>query len=245
MPEEKPKEEENPKPQTGEEEKPQDENPEPEQPEVPEEPKEAPEEDSEPIDHKAELEQLEKTKIELEKAKKKIGHLEREKEQATDTEEIDELRTEISELKETISSIKTDALKPQAEIVADQLASTEDERKHIMFHYENSIKLTGNTLQDVKNAQVLANRKVLEGRLSEAQRALRKPAAGSGQGAGRKQPAGKPIPKLSEGDQKMWTSLVGKGWKWDAQKGALMPPKGRTLAKPWYPGQALAQAPSE
>ena len=56
------------------------------------------------------------------------------------------------------------------------LSSDPDERKLILFHYQNSIKQTGVTadaiLADLENAQILANRRKLVRENSEIKRAL-------------------------------------------------------------------------
>ncbi len=54
---------------------------------------------------------------------------------------------------------------------ADQLASSDDERKLILHHYDHSIIPTGNLREDLENAYALANKNKTNARIAELQRA--------------------------------------------------------------------------
>lgn len=206
--------EETPKPQAGEE-KPQGENQ-----DAPEEkPEDEPEGGgSQSIDYKAELEREKERRIKAEKVIEKRKKIEKEEEPIEPTltqEEIDErIEQKVDERLEEKMAARD---RPRAEMMARELASSEDEAKLIMHHFDSSIKHTDNLLRDMENAQALANKGRLTAINRELKRSLKsKETAGTGAGAGQKPESGAPEPRLSAADKEF---VVKFGGKWDPKRG--------------------------
>jgi hypothetical protein len=183
------------------------------------------------IDYKAELEAKEN---ELKQAKGKIAFLEKKNVPKEDDDDL-EKRPDISEtvariVDEKVSGLRQEIIKPQAEVLARQVATSEDEAKLIMFHYENSIKSTGNLAEDISNAKALANKKRLEAKNSELVAALKaKESKGDGGGeAGQAPKVSSNRPKLSQDDEAIVSRM---GAKWDGDRKLFVLPSGRT----WSP----------
>ena len=62
-------------------------------------------------------------------------------------------------------------LSSRAELLAERLAKSSAERELILFHYNNSIISTGNIEEDIDNAFTLANKKKIQGQISELKKA--------------------------------------------------------------------------
>jgi hypothetical protein len=72
-----------------------------------------------------------------------------------------------------ISGIETRVFRNQAVAIAGRLAKSTAERDLILHHYDNSIVRTDDIEDDMAKAQALANRKRMQGTVSELQTALR------------------------------------------------------------------------
>lgn len=131
--------------------------------------------------------------------------------------------------REEASKILRGVNQGQVKTLARSLSRNEDEYNLIMFHYENSIVLTGNLQEDLENAQVLANKKRIRKELDEVQRTIQsKKDEGGGEGAGQKEQAGAPPPKLTPENQKLIQRMRA---KWDPKRKLFVTPSGRT----WNP----------
>lgn len=110
-------------------------------------------------------------KAELEAAQKRIGQAEY---------KIEELKRK--EKQHTVDEFEEEPMAPRQDsaglaALLMQISQDPSERELIMFHYENSIKKTGDSpasiLSDMENAKVLANKKRLVSENAELKRTLR------------------------------------------------------------------------
>ena len=136
--------------------------------------------EGEKVDYAAELQ---KAQTRISQAEHTIVELRRKKEpedQNVDEDVVDK------KIDERFSSLQQQLASTAIASTLASLSSDPDERKLIMFHYQNSIKPTGITpdaiLADLENAQVLANRRKLIRENSEIKRAVI--AKNNSQGAG-------------------------------------------------------------
>lgn len=149
--------------------------------------------DTEDIDFKAELEkakrQLEQSKHALKDLAYQNRELKRKKGEEKEADEDDDAPNleEIIEKKssEMEQRIRKEVSKSTARLYARSLARNPDEAELILYHYENSIRLTGNIEDDIENARLLANRKRFSADIEERDRALRaaKETAGGASGS--------------------------------------------------------------
>jgi len=180
------------------------------------------------IDYKAEFE---KEKVRREQADHTIEELKRRKKEEEEgeggdgkegmtPEEIRKIAQE--EASKTLKSIN----QGQAENLARSVATSDDEAELIIFHYKNSIVLTGNLQEDIESAQALANKKRVQKQLSEIRRTIQAKKNEAGEGGAGNPPGGEEEsePKLSENDRKIIRSG---NFKWDPKKKVFISPSGR------------------
>lgn len=116
------------------------------------------------IDFEAELEKERKrlgSKIDKERAKR----LEAEKNKGITREEVEKIT------EERFSQMEKKVLQSRAELLAERLAKSTAERDLILFHYDNSIISSNNLEEDIDNAYTLANKKKIQGQISELKKA--------------------------------------------------------------------------
>jgi len=185
------------------------------------------EEPSEDIDYTAELE---KVKTQLGKAEHRIVELKKDKKKVEEDDDFDEpvSKNELRDIiREEMQPLKKDMNRNRAQEQAQSVSQNTAERELIMFHYENSIVLTGNVEVDIENAQALANRGRMKKQLSEAHRALRSNAMkGKGAESGQKKDPVALEPKLSPENTKL---LRIANAKWDASKKGWVYPSGKII----------------
>lgn len=124
------------------------------------------EEDSggENIDFEAELEK-ERQRLGKKIDKERDKRLEAERNKGITREEAEKIADE------RISQIEKRVLRSRAELAAEKLARSQAERDLILHHYDNSIISTGNIDEDIDNAYTLANKKKIQGTISELKKA--------------------------------------------------------------------------
>ncbi len=127
--------------------------------------------DSDAIDedfHKAELERVrneERERLGSKVDKERDKRIKAEKEKGLSPEEVQTLVKE--ETAKAVKGFQRSSIEDRAE----QLASSDDERKLILHHYDHSIIPTGNLREDLENAYALANKNKTNARITELQRA--------------------------------------------------------------------------
>lgn len=128
------------------------------------------------IDYAAELE---KAQAQLSQAEHTIIDLRRKKPEQKEEGSVDEDAVDEkikAGLSEGLSQIQQQLASTAIASTLAGMSSDPDERKLIMFHYNNSIKQTGITpesiVQDLENAQILANRRKLLRENTEIKRAI-------------------------------------------------------------------------
>lgn len=120
-------------------------------------------ESDENIDFESELKKVEQRlggKIDKERAKKN----ELKKNMLT-REEVEKIT------EDKIAQVEKRIFRSRAELLAERLAKSSAEKDLILFHYDNSIISTGNIEEDIDNAFVLANKKKIQGQISELKKA--------------------------------------------------------------------------
>ena len=132
--------------------------------EQPEDNEEKSEEESEEVDYAGELE-----KLENEKKHNQEGYKMRKQEKDLKSDKI----SRVIEEKVAEESQRILATVQQSQLVAEirNISRNEDEEKLTKWHYENSIKPTGDVSEDVKKANTLANSIRNAEELHEAKRA--------------------------------------------------------------------------
>ena len=176
----------------------------------------------ETIDYKAELE---KTKKQLGQAEHTILKLKSEEDKETEEENDAAEKETVEEIaKKEARKYFVNLSKRQAENFAHSLSANDDEFNLIIFHYENSLVLTGNVEEDINTAKLLANRKRIAKDMEQLRRAaLSQETRGTDGGeGGQKQPIDGAEPKLSEGDKKIL-----RGFTWDAKRKGWIGQSGR------------------
>lgn len=140
-------------------------------------------ENSEHIDYKAELEREQRRLKQAEFTIQKLKAAQKEQPEET-YQEPDDVETRIDKKFQEFEYRQTAS---RAQELARSKASTKDEEDLIMFHYQNSVKITGNVDVDVDNAYFLANKKRFQSNLNEAYKAVAsKERRGNGAGSGQK-----------------------------------------------------------
>lgn len=157
--------------------------------------------DDEDIDYKAELE-----KVKSDSENYKEGML-------TKKIENKDLKQENEELKQRLEEVENSDVR---DVVKEELnhtklsemlssISNEDERELVQYHYENSIKKSGQIDNDFHRARVLANAKKIERDNKELRQAMISKSTQSNASIGNNQSKPKDTPKvkLGEGDKTM------------------------------------------
>ncbi len=88
-----------------------------------------------------------------------------------------------------------------AEVEAGKLSRSEAEQKVLMHHYRNSIQRTGNVVQDIERAYLIAHQGKITRSFDEIRRGQQNRPPVGGPGVGRKPPAKPQVPTLSGEDQ--------------------------------------------
>ena len=168
-------------------------------------------EDSEHIDYKS---QFEEEKARREKAEAVLRRLH---DKGRDDNEDEEGQPDLSEQVRSILATELDERfgKLSSELRAEKLealiaksASDLEEAKLIRYHYDNSIRQSGDLVLDIENAKVLANKKRLESQVEEMKAAaVSKETASSGSGIGRKPTQQEESIKLTLVDEKIIEGL--------------------------------------
>lgn len=111
---------------------------------------------------------------ELEKERERLGKkIDKEREKRLEAERNKGLsREEVEKIvEEKTSQSEKRIFRSRAEIMAERLAKSSAERDLILFHYDNSIIPSGNLEEDIDNAYTLANKKKIQGQISELKQA--------------------------------------------------------------------------
>ena len=127
---------------------------------------------------------------ELDKERKRLGgKIDKERQKRIDAEKQKGIgRKEIEKIvDERVSQTEKRLMRNRAEFEAEKLAGSSAEKDLILFHYDNSIVLTGNIEEDIEKSYALANRKKFQGQISELKKTVQSKkniqAGGSGAGA--------------------------------------------------------------
>lgn len=116
--------------------------------------------------------ELEIAQGKLSKAEDKIVKLKKDKKQPND-EDLTELEERLARRQdEKLAEIRAEALGNSRRAAVSAVASSEAEAKLIEHHLDNSIKPTGNIVEDVKRAKILANEKKIVNTVTELQQTL-------------------------------------------------------------------------
>lgn len=110
----------------------------------------------------------------LERAKKRLGgKLDKERGRRVKAErQIEDVLNKVDELVDNkIRESEKRILRGQIEAMADKMASSDEERELILFHFDNDIVPSGNLAEDLDKAHALANRKRVSGQISELKKA--------------------------------------------------------------------------
>lgn len=185
----------------------------------------APENQEDVIDYEAELErlQLEKAKAEEDAENYKKGLLAAKKKlkdaKNADIEEekptmSDEIKSMVSNaIKEAITPLTQSFVKPTVDKVLESFSNDPFKRELIKFHYENSIIKSGTSeeaiREDLENALMIADKKVLKKNLKELSISVQNRANMSGQGTGS---SSKPDVKKETMTQEQIDSLKKRGF---------------------------------
>lgn len=173
---------------------------------------ESTEEESQDVDYKEELEalqaRLEGKEKQLEQAEFTIEKIKKDR-KGSSQDDIQKLIEQ--EIAKRFDSVEKTALQSSAEQLAQSVARNDDEAKLILFHYKNSIISSGDLRSDIENAQILANRKRIQGELEELKRSMSAPKAKSAGGSGTKKSSVE-VPKLSPKEASFIQSA---GMKWN------------------------------
>jgi hypothetical protein len=132
----------------------------------------APTGDDNQIDYKAELERIQAErdnyKQGLLNAKDKLKQLKKGQsdDEDEDIDDDDEINTRVNKIvEEKLEGLKKDVNSATVETILDSISVNSDEKELIRFHYENSIKQSGSSANDIRNdlenARLVANRKKL------------------------------------------------------------------------------------
>ena len=164
------------------------------------------------IDHKQELDKERERRIKAESMLQRIK--EKSKEKSIESEpEDDDIDIRLKAMEEKIERSATVASEAGAYAVISRRANTPEEIEAIRYHYQNSIRLTGDIELDVENASAIANKKRISNQLDEAKAALKSKDLRSTvvTGAGQKT-SQEPSLNLSTGDQRLINDLRKDGW---------------------------------
>lgn len=116
------------------------------------------------IDFEAELEK-ERQRLGGKIDKERQKRVEAEKNKGLSREEVEKM------IEEKTSQSEKRILRSRAELLAEKLSKSSAERDLILHHYDNSIISSGNIEEDIDNAFVLANKKRIQGQMSELKQA--------------------------------------------------------------------------
>jgi len=148
-------------------------------------------------------EQLRIAQEKLDKAEGKIVKMKKKKKDDDDDfeEEEEEEEDKFSRLEGKFDKLQSTLTKGSSKSVIDKSASSEAEGKLIQFHYDNSIKLSGDLEADVRRAKAIAN----ESRLIETNKELanavqQKSNVSTGESSSHKTEKQKTVSGLSERD---------------------------------------------
>ncbi len=111
---------------------------------------------------------------ELEKERERLGKkIDKEREKRLEAERNKGITREEAEkiADERVSQMEKRVFRSRAELLAERLAKSSAERDLILFHYDNSIISSGNIEEDIDNAYTLANKKKVQGQISELKKA--------------------------------------------------------------------------
>lgn len=170
----------------------------------------------EEIENKIEEEPKVDYKEELEKAKKRISQAEytirklketpeeKEEEEFPDEEDKPLTKKDLdSILRRHSSSLVKEIKRSDFERLLDSVSDNDDEKTLIRFHYENSINASGDVMEDLENAKLIANKKLLAKQAEEMKFTKLANASKSGGGeAGQKQ-QDKNLPILTPFEKKL------------------------------------------
>jgi len=128
------------------------------------------------IDYKELYEEEEKKRIKAENTIIKNKRKEKEETGIEDTTDYDNTN-EVKEIIRTeTKKIREDMVGDTIDTLGEKLCSNEDERKLVMFHYDNSIVQSGSSrkdiLKDLKRAKLIANEKLILAENSELKTSL-------------------------------------------------------------------------
>ena len=111
---------------------------------------------------------------ELEKERARLGQkIDKERKRRIEAEnQIGISREEVEQIVDERTAITEKRLiRERASIIAERLSKTIAERDLTLFHYDNSVILTGNVEEDIEKAHAIANRKKVKGEISELKKA--------------------------------------------------------------------------
>jgi hypothetical protein len=125
---------------------------------------------------------------ELEKERERLGKkVDKERTKRIEAERNSIPKEEVEKIVgDRINQLQKQMLRERAEIIAERMAKTPEEKELIILHYDNHIVPTGNLTEDMEMARALANRKKVAGQLSEIRKAaeskqtIQKGGSGSG-----------------------------------------------------------------
>lgn len=94
----------------------------------------------------------------------------------------------LAKVEEKLTNIKQETVQTAVASILASMSSNSDERKLILHHFNNSIKRTGdsteNILSDLETARFLANRRKNEREITELKRVIENPISSASQAAG-------------------------------------------------------------
>lgn len=111
---------------------------------------------------------------ELEKERQRLGKkIDKERDKRLEAERNKGITREEAEkiADERVSQMEKKVFRNRAELLAERLAKSSAERDLILHYYDNSIISTGNIEEDIDNAYTLANKKKVQGQISELKKA--------------------------------------------------------------------------
>jgi len=184
-------------------------------------------EESEHIDFEKELE------IERDRRKKAEFTIEKERSkrlaQKSETEEVDEeldSKIENSKIEKGVIAAMTKLDERRsiesAKNTIRERATTPQEAELAIWHYDNSIRATGDSTADAENALALANKKRVASIAREAQKSVNKPKTGGNPPGKRPQ---EEIKEPTDMDPSEKRFLLKRGYKWNAKTGEWDKPK--------------------
>lgn len=171
-------------------------------------------ENEEHVDYKALFEEEKSRRVKAESVIQRHSKPKDEDGSAVETSSFDPetirsvIREEVDGLR---SSLASQFREKETSDAISKRSSDAHEAALIRYHYDNSIRQTGDLELDIENASALANKKRVQSTIEELKASnVSKETRSQGSGAGRKpntEPSEETLPTLTPADQKILTSL--------------------------------------